>query len=719
MRRVLSSAGKGKSGRWDVGMRLGAQGWRWLAAGLLLGGWLAASTAGRAAGPGPALALGPNAWPAAGPAAAGLAAGQDVGGDAAAGVRSRGLDVQGYRMDVELDPAAHTMTATAVVTFTAPEGADAVRFELHPALKITRITDDAGRVLTGERTSGGGVRIEPAAPMDGRPMHWTFVYAGRITGNEDGPVEGLKLAAIGDPITYLLYPARWFPMNGYLTDRFTMELHVRVPQGERVIGSGAAGVKQIALEDGKPGTEYDFAWTKPGFPGTLVAGRFAPAATANVAANVKAYVTEAHSGEAGAVAETAARAMDFFTGRFGEAESGRMQVVELPNDTLPAFWAPEMALVMGAHLNDAPGRRLLANTLAHVWWGSEVSPATRNDAWITNGMARYAELMYVEDEGGRTALERAVTDIAAGAIAYDTTPLSSAGRLDAFAPQFQSMTLEKGAMVFHMLRWEVGDATFVQILRGFLSQYTDRPVRAAELEKVAEQVSQKNLTPFFSQWIDGTGEPKFADKYAVYRLGNGKGFRTIGQIDQDLDLFNMPVELQIETEGKTVRQRIDVVGTETHYVVDTFGRPRLITIDPDNWVLKNTPELQVRAGILRGQQLAAQGDLNGALGEYQKALQVNPQSSLVSYRIGATLFTEKNYQASADAFRDALRGDDDPAWTEVWSHIQLGKIFDVTGQRERAVNEYRQAIQTNDNTQGALNEARLYLHKPYKRPDGE
>jgi exonuclease VII small subunit len=51
----------------------------------------------------------------------------------------------------------------------------------------------------------------------------------------------------------------------------------------------------------------------------------------------------------------------------------------------------------------------------------------------------------------------------------------------------------------------------------------------------------------------------------------------------------------------------------------------------------------------------------------------------------------------------------------VWSHVNLGKIFDITGQRERAVNEYRQAIQTNDNTQGAINEARDLMQHPYKR----
>jgi aminopeptidase N len=327
--------------------------------------------------------------------------------------------------------------------------------------------------------------------------------------------------------------------------------------------------------------------------------------------------------------------------------------------------------------------------------------------------------MYLEDENGKSAMKGAIQDISASALAYDTTPLSSAGRLSAFSPQFQSMTLDKGAMVFHMLRWEVGDTMFKKILQGALSQYTDKSMRSSDFEKVAEAQSQQQLTPFFAQWVDGTGAPQFVNKYAVYRLGNNKGFRTIGEIQQDLDLFRMPVELRVETDGKTELKKVDVVGSDSQFVVDTFGRPRHISIDPENWVLKASPDLQVRVAILKGQQLVAQGDLAGALGEFQKALEANTQSSLADYRIGEVLFTQRNYQASANAYRDALRGDGDPRWTEVWSHIQLGKIFDVTGQRDRAVNEYRQAVQTNDNTQGALNEARQYLQKAYQKPDTE
>jgi hypothetical protein len=334
-------------------------------------------------------------------------------------------------------------------------------------------------------------------------------------------------------------------------------------------------------------------------------------------------------------------------------------------------------------------------------------------------MARYAELMYVEEENGKSALKTALQDVSAGALAYDTIPLSSAGRLSPFSPEFQSMTLEKGAMIFHMLRWEIGDKAFLATLKGTLSQYTDSSIRASDLTKVAEAQSQQQLTAFFAQWVDGTGAPQFTNKYAVYRLGNNKGFRTIGQIGQDLDLFRMPVELRVETDGKTEEQKVDVVGMDSQYVVDTFGRPRRIAIDPGDWVLKSSPDLQVRIAILKGQQLVAQGDLTGALAEYQKALDANSQSSLASYRIGEVLFTQRNYQASVNAYRDALRGDGEPRWTEVWSHIALGKIFDITGQRDRAVNEYRLAVQTNDNTQGAVNEARLYLQKPYKRPEGE
>ncbi|MEO6806807.1 MAG: M1 family aminopeptidase [Edaphobacter sp.] len=622
------------------------------------------------------------------------------------------MQITGYVISADLDPSVNRLTATADVTFTALEDLTTPTFELNNGLQVTKATDAQGKPLEYERlTSNNTVRFTLAAPIPkGTTTTYHFEYSGTLKGADTSPVEGIKLASVEDPISILLYPGRWFPMTGLYTDRFTAQMHIRVPGDERVVGSGSGVAAQKSLPGNR--TEFTFNWAKPGFPGTIIAGKFLEPITAG---NMRVYVTAKHKEFAQDFASTGEREYLYLSGTFGPTDSTRMNLVELPDDAVSATWAPEIAAIAGNRIAARNEQRLLSNTLAHQWWGNQVSPATLNDAWITNGMSRYAELMYLEDSAGKTAFESAVTDVSAGALAYDTEPLTTIGRLDPFSPQFQSMTLEKGAMVFHMLRWEMGDQVFNKFLRALLTQYTDKSIRTSNVETIATAQSNLELTPFFSQWLDGTGAPAFTNKYSVFRLGDNKGFRTVGSIEQDLDLFRMPVELRIETDGKTEIRRVDVSGSDSHYSVETFGRPRRISIDPENWLLKSTPDLAVRVAVLRGQEQVAQGDLTAALVEYQKALDANKNSSLASYRIGEIFFMQRNYQSAANSFRDALRGDDDPKWTEVWSHIELGRIFDVTGQRERAVNEYRLAIQTNDNTQGAINEARALMQKPYKR----
>ncbi|MCU1251623.1 MAG: Peptidase rane alanine aminopeptidase [Edaphobacter sp.] len=621
------------------------------------------------------------------------------------------MQITGYVINADLDPAVNRLTATADVTFTALEELNNPTFELNNGLQVTKATDTQGKPLQYERlTNNNTVRFTLATPLaKGTTTTYHFEYSGALKGADTSPVEGIKLASVEDPISILLYPGRWFPMTGLFTNRFTAEMHIRVPGDERVVGSGSGVAAQKSLPGNR--TEFTFKWTKPGFPGTIIAGKFIDPITAG---NMRVYVTEKHKEFAHDFASAGEREYLYMSGTFGQPESTHMNLVELPDDAVSAAWAPEIAAIAGSRIAARNEQRLLSNTLAHQWWGSQISPATMNDAWITNGMSRYAELLYIEDSAGKNAFQSAITDISAGALAYDTEPLTTIGRLDPFSPQFQSMTLEKGAMVFHMLRWEMGNDVFAKFLRDLLSQYTDKSIRTSNVESAAQTQSNLELTAFFAQWLDGTGAPAFTNKYSVFRLGDNKGFRTVGAVEQDLDLFRMPVELRIETDGKTEIRRVDVSGPDSHYSVETFGRPRRIQIDPENWLLKSTPDLAVRVAVLRGQQQVAQGDLTAALVEYQKALDANKNSSLAAYRIGEIFLMQRNYQSAANSFRDALRGDGDPKWVEVWSHIELARIFDCTGQRDRAVNEYRLAVQSNDNTQGAVNEARSSMQTPYK-----
>jgi tetratricopeptide (TPR) repeat protein len=99
--------------------------------------------------------------------------------------------------------------------------------------------------------------------------------------------------------------------------------------------------------------------------------------------------------------------------------------------------------------------------------------------------------------------------------------------------------------------------------------------------------------------------------------------------------------------------------------------------------------------------------------KYRQDLSANQASSVTRFRIGELYFQQRDFLSAANTFREALNGDLQPKWVEVWSHINLGKIFDITGQRERALNEYRLALRTKDDTRGALEEAAIYQQFPY------
>src|SRR5580698_9116573 len=647
---------------------------------------------------------------------------------AAAAEKTR-LQVNDYQIDAELTPHSHKISAHVRVKFTALEDVNAATFELHNGLQVSKVTDDSGQTLSPERiTQDSTVRVQLSKPLSkGGSTTLTFDYDGTLNSADDSPVQGLKLASIDDETSYLLYAGRWFPVNAFGINRFTATMNITVPAHMVVIGSGKqttgnaapskkAGAGALATKT------YTFVWDKPSFPGTIVAGTFQEFKSDEAGVDLHVFFQPTHQNQGAAYAETAIKEFTYYVTLYGAAPSTTLKVVEIPDDTVPSAWAPEIAAIAGRAVTDKVNYRLLANTIAHQWWGVSVSPATIDDWWLCDGFARYSEARYVENAAGQAGLEEAVKDMSVGALAYEAVPRATIGKLDMFSPEFQSLATDKGAMILHMLRWVEGDQKFDQTMRTYASKYAGKSASLDDFTAIAEQTYGDKLTWFFTQWLDSTGAPEFKTKYTVYRLGTRcpanqrcPGFRIVGQITQDLDLFRMPVELKVDTDGRTEEKRIDVVGTDSAFTLETFGKPRRISIDPDNRVLRNSSDVKLRASIQRGQALVQQGDFAGALSEFNKALEVNKNSSLAHYRVAEVFFLQKNYQAAANAYRDALNGDGDPRWTEVWSHIQLGKIFDITGQRERATNEYRQALQTNDNTQGALEEARKYLQKPFEQ----
>ena len=621
------------------------------------------------------------------------------------------IDVDHYTIDADINLRTQSITAKATVKFVPlDDRTQYAQFELNGSLNVSKVTDDKGQNVSFSRSNQDNtVRLTFDPPLaKGQPVTLIFNYDGHLTGNEDSPVYGIKFASIQQDYAFLLYPARWFPVNGYTSDRFSADLNLTVPSGARAI---APGIETSSPAGDK--TTYNFQFSRASFPASIAVVTGTPVKSNADGITTTLYFRDSEKDMAGSYGEEIAKMMNFFTGLFGIAPYANLTVVETEAGAPLGYAAPGILFLSPGGIGKSVNPRLLANQISRQWWEEELSPVSRNHLWLENGMANYSEALWTEHEKGAAAFEQQMKDEAVAALTVDNVPVIQAGREEDYSPELWALTGSKGAVVMNMLRYLVGDEKFYTALKGYVQAFAWKPVTTEDLRKVFEQVSAQDLRGFFIQWITSSGAPEFRLEYTVFRTQ--KGFRVTGKVSQDLDTFRMPVDIKIETEGNPEKQRVDVVGTSTEFSIDTFGKPKSVAIDPDNHVLRYSPAIRVAVAIQRGIQFFQISEFSEALREYQKALETQRNNSEAHYRIAEVYFQQNNYQSAANEYREALNGNQEPKWTEVWAHIKLGNIFDITGQRDRAVNEYQQAQRTRDNTAGAQDEVQNFLRKPYER----
>jgi len=636
-----------------------------------------------------------------------------------------------YDVAATIEPASQSLSAVAKVDFRAHDASSIVRVELHPNLNVSSVKDAAGKSLNVDRDQLNPMLVTvnlPSPVPAGSTVSLTFTYGGLLANEENSPVPGVRLASIYKDGAYLLLPARWFPLTAYPTNRYKGTFRLTVPDTFAVAGTGkASSPSPVAAKSAAEGGRllYTFECKDAQPNGSFVAGPLQANPKQAEGLDVSVYAPPADSKNAQDFANAVARSVIAFSDLFGPLPDPSFTVAEMPDGGLREFSGPGLVVLSKRAWDPKINDRVIARLVASEWWGNQVLPATRSDVWISDGLARYSEALYAEQNAGKEAGLRAVDDFAVGALMNEeAAPISQAGRLTPFTSDYRSVVVNKGAMQFHMLRAQLGDAAFKSVLHKFYATYSGKQATNADFEHLAEQQAQAaakpgqeplNLNGFFAQWLNSTGVPDFKIEYVVYRTP--KGFRVVGKISQPLDTFSMPIQLRIETEGNPEMKTVDVTGTESTFTVETFGRPKPggIHIDPNNLILKGNTGLRARAAIARGEELAETGRYYDAIQQYQKALNVQPGRPLANFRMGEAFFYQKNYQAAANAFRESLQGVPEPSekWTEVWGHVYLGMIFDLLGQRERAVNEYSKAKQTNDNTGGAQEALERYLKKPY------
>jgi len=678
------------------------------------------------------------------------------------------IDVEEYDVSVELRPSQQELQAAATLKFSSSQDRlSRIFLDFNGNLTVKRIyladrppapgslsrASAQGQVASGPEREKEGVpylsRRRPAAPKpasnpelpapdpaaqdpdllafqqdfdqhllevqfprwldSGEAASLVIEYDGRLFSAEHSPLFGVATARVSEDLCYLLDASRWFPTHGYREDRARATFRVTVPRGYLVAMDG----ELVSLDRQEEQETFTIVNRQQDFPGSLAAAPFneIPVQVGPVA--LRYYVMDHKRDFLDAHTRVIGELLDLYSDKFAPYPSRTFRVAVIDDDSLLGFSSPGIQFLADRAFGPEPNVNLLAKEISNQWWGSLIIPRTERDLWLKEGFSSYSALLYQESVSSQEEFAEQLREVAVAALLYEgESSILNANLLDLYSPEYNSVLKNKGAYVLHMLRAVIGDEKWFELMKQFVYDYGYKTASIGDFKALAEKISETDLGYFFSQWIEQTGVPEFQYEFTTYRIKDG--FRVDGVITQDLDLFKMPMEIVIETEGEPETKQIEVMGTEPYFSVATFGKPIRAVIDPNHRLLRVSDDIHLATLIAKGDELRRMGEYTAAISQYQQAIELKKRSSLAFFRIGEVFLEQRSTQSAANSFREALNGDLDPQWIEVWCYVNLGRIFDMAGQRDRALNEYQKALDTNDNTQGAQQIAQKHIEEPYK-----
>jgi aminopeptidase N len=549
-----------------------------------------------------------------------------------------------------------------------------------------------------------------------QPMTLAFEYEGALESPQGGPISNARLANVGEQGSYLFYAARWFPFHEYVGDRATYAINVKVPKGVLVAGYSDQPTPPVPLTDPKTKEEFEtwsFSCSKPVLPGSLAAAKYIQRTVNRGGFTVDVYVKAGDEKWADHTADVIGKHLEFYSSKFGRYAFGnRLVVAETDEETLDTYSGPGVMFVSPRALTSGIDEKL-AREVAYQWWGQAVGLKSFDEAWLWHGLAEFSTLLYVQDNENATLYQQTVQAELEKALAFEqSASIRNAPKdLDDQTAPYRSVVFNKGALVFNMLRQLIGDEKFDKMLSDYYSKNEGRNVTVEEFETLASKTAGRNLRFFFGQWIESTGVPEFRSDYQVLR--NKDGFRVPGTVKQDLDTFEMPVDIQLRTEAGPERQTLMMKGPSADFNITTKSKPIEVIVDPDAKIMRSSPELREGVIVRRGIEHFKEQEYIEAEQQFQAAIKLNRGNSWAWYNLGLVYMTQRNWNKALDAFDQALNGNLRPNWIEVWSFIYRGNSWDAIGQRERAIAEYNKAISNGNNYDNAQAAAQGFISEPF------
>ncbi|MFC2993090.1 M1 family metallopeptidase [Halomonas tibetensis] len=482
-------------------------------------------------------------------------------------------------LTLHLDPAERSLAGELVQPL--PEGG---RFTLLEGLAIS----DArcgGQALTLDRDPEGRWLV-PACPAQTITLRWQ--------GRLESPERGAR-HAIAEAGTFLPTRGGWYPH--LVEGAGPLWLAVHTPAGQRAVGSGsliAETPAESTEQTTEPTTEAKdrsaSRLTRFYHPRTreveIAAGPWALRERDVDGVRLRVLFPGGLDAAFGEIyLERAAQHLSAFQARLGRFPFESFSIVASPSPVGLAF--PGFTL-LGERVIPLPfiPDTSLPHEIMHAWWGAGVQVDYPSGNWAEALTTYLADHAVAETRDEDADLRRGwLLDLASLPASREPTLRDFRGGPD---PAGRLIGYQHGALVFHMLRQRMGDASFDAALGDFAKRWMHRTADWQALEAAFSDAAGEDLSQFFSAWRDRPGRPYLVLDEVRFAPGPGGGWLH-GVLIQRGEHAPWPLDvpLVVETEdGPVTRvQRMD--SRRQPFALPLSGKPLALEVDPDAHLLRH------------------------------------------------------------------------------------------------------------------------------------
>ena len=521
-------------------------------------------------------------------------------------------------LDLVLDIPNQSFQGTCTITLTP------VRKGIKQ-LTLDAVDLDIESVLVDETRQpfdydGEKIQINLLQPATEEPLHITIAYG------VDHPQRGIYFIQPDEH-----YPDKptqvwtqgededsrfWFPCFDYPGQLATSEIKVRVPAKYMAVSNG----ELISAE--AVGSDKIYHWYQkqvhPTYLMTLAVGDFAELTDSWQDIPVNYYVEKGREEDGQRSMGKTPRMMEYLSKKYGYSYPYPKYAQVCVDDfifggmenTSTTLLTDRCLLDERASIDNRRTESLVLHELAHQWFGDLVVIKHWSHAWIKEGMASYAEVLWTEQEYGQDDAAYYLLNEAKSYLNEDSSryrrPIVTNIYREAIE-LYDRHLYEKGACVYHMIRGILGQELFDKAIHTFVNDNAHKTVETIDLLRAIDSATGYNLAGLFDQYVFRGGHPDYKIAYSwdsdsnLAKLTVTQTQAKDNKTGSDSELFELKISIgfgYIDNAPQNYTLRIHQQEQSFYFPLEK--KPDFISFDVGNYILK-TVKLEYPVTELKNQ----------------------------------------------------------------------------------------------------------------------